>query len=127
MIVCLNDAHWGPQFIVPTISIRRYCGCVLLREKVDDELLKKELEKLEVNGYPAGYHNSWYIRKKGTLTWIKVGESSRREMDFSVRLDTTELGNGSYQVLGFMNVKVKTDTREVTISRQNIADLEIKN
>jgi hypothetical protein len=45
MIIDLNAVHWGPQFKVPTISIKKYCGHVLLRENLDDELLKKELEK----------------------------------------------------------------------------------
>jgi hypothetical protein len=45
-----------------------------------------------------------------------------------MRLDTTELENGAYQVLGFMSAKVKTDDmKEIIVSRQNIADFEIRN
>jgi hypothetical protein len=128
MIIDLNAVHWGPQFKVPTISIKKYCGHVLLRENLDDELLKKELESLRISGHPIGYNNAWFIRKKGTQTWIKVGESVNRYQDFGVRLDTTELNNGTYQVLGFMSVKVeKADRKEMIVSRQNIADFDVRN
>jgi hypothetical protein len=127
MIINLSTVSWGPQFLVPTIAIKKYFGCVVLRESLDEELLKKELETLRIVGYTTGVTNGWYIRKKGNQTWIKVGESSNRQMDFAVRCDSTELENGEYQVLGFMSVKVRTKDREIIVSRQNIADLEIKN
>ena len=128
MLIRLADTSWGPQFFVPTISIKHYSGRVLLRESLDDEQLKKELEAMNIEGRPVGFTNAWYIRKKGTQTWIKVGESTAREHDFGIRLDTTELENGSYQILGFMSAKVRTDDmKEVIVSRQNIADFEIRN
>jgi hypothetical protein len=128
MLIRLADTSWGPQFFVPTISIKHYSGRVLLRESLDDDLLKKELEAMNIEGRPVGFTNAWYIRKKGTQTWIKVGESAAREHDFGIRLDTTELENGAYQVLGFMSAKVRTDDmKEIIVSRQNIADFEIKN
>jgi len=112
---------------VPTIAIKKYYGCIVLRENYDDELLKKDFEALRISGYPIGVSNAWYIRKKGTQTWIKVGESSNRQLDFAVRFDSAELENGTYQILGFMSVKVKTEDKEIIVSRQSIADLEIKN
>ena len=128
MLIRLADTSWGPQFFVPTISIKHYSGRVLLRESLDDEQLKKELEAMNIEGRPVGFINAWYIRKKGTQTWIKVGESTAREHDFGIRLDTTELENGPYQILGFMSAKVRTDDmKEVIVSRQNIADFEIRN
>ncbi|MEI8172816.1 MAG: hypothetical protein WCH07_04935 [Deltaproteobacteria bacterium] len=127
MVINLSAVSWGPQFLVPTIAIKKYYGCVVLRESYDDELLKKDFEALRISGYPIGVSNAWFIRKKGTQTWIKVGESSNRQLDFAVRFDSAELGNGQYQVLGFMSVKVKTENKEITVSRQNIADFEIKN
>jgi hypothetical protein len=128
MLIRLADTSWGPQFLVPTISIKHYSGRVLLRETLDDEMLRKELDAMRVSGQPFAYSNGWYIRKKGTQTWIKVGESTAREHDFGIRLDTTELENGAYQVLGFMSAKVKTDDmKEIIVSRQNIADFEIRN
>ncbi len=127
MLIRLADTSWGPQFFVPTISIKHYSGRVLLRETLDDDLLRKELEVIRVDGQPISYINAWYIRKKGTATWIKVGESTNREHDIGVRLDTTQFENGPYQVLGFMSVKVKEEEKEVIVSRQNIADFEIRN
>ncbi len=127
MVINLSAVRWGPQFLVPTIAIKKYYGCVVLRENYNDELLKKDLEDLNISGYPVGVSNSWFIRKKGIQTWIKIGESSNRQMDYAVRFDSTEFKNGTYQILGFMNVKVKTEDREITISRQNMADFEIKN
>jgi len=127
MLIRLADTSWGPQFFVPTITIKHYSGRVLLRETLDDDLLRKELETMRVEGQPVSYTNAWYIRRKGTTTWIKVGESTNREHDFGIRLDTTELENGAYQVLGFMSVKVREENKEVIVSRQNIADFEIRN
>lgn len=127
MVVKLAEATWGPQFIVPTVSMKTYCGCVLLRENFDNDLLNKELQASRIPGHPVGYNNCWYIRKKGTRGWIKVGESSDRLRDFGIRLDTTEFPNGPYQVMGFMNVRVKTERDELIYSAQNIADFEIKN
>lgn len=127
MLIRLADTSWGPQFFVPTITIKHYSGRVLLRESLDDDLLRKELEAMRIDGQPVSYTNAWYIRQKGTTTWIKVGESTNREHDFGIRLDTTELENGAYQVLGFMSVKVRKEVKDTIVSRQNIADFEIRN
>jgi len=91
MLIRLADTSWGPQFFVPTISIKHYSGRVLLRESLDDELLKKELEAMNIEGRPVSFTNAWHIRKKGTQTWIKVGESTAREHDFCIRLDRKRL------------------------------------
>jgi hypothetical protein len=127
MIVNLATVNWGPQFFVPTIAIKKYCGGVLFRGNLNDDLLKKELEFLNLEGSPTAYNISWHIRKKGIQTWIKVGESFNRVMDFGVRLDTAEFEDGTYQILGFLNVTVRSEGREFVVSRQSIADFEIKN
>lgn len=127
MVVKLAEAKWGPQFIVPTVSLKTYCGCVMLRENLDDDLLKRELQSSSIAGQPVSYNNCWYIRKRGSRGWIKVGESNDRLFDFGIRLDTAVFPNGSYQVMGFMNVKVKTDGSDLIYSAQNIADFEISN
>ena len=128
MLIRLADTSWGPQFFVPTITIRHYSGRVLLRETLDDEMLRKELQAMNIDGKPVGFSNGWYIRKKGTQSWIKIGESTVREHDFAIRLDTTELENGTYQVLGFMSARIRTaDMKEIVVARQNIADFEIRN
>ena len=128
MLIRLADTSWGPQFFVPTITIKHYSGRVLLRETLDDEMLRKELQAMNIDGKPVGFSNGWYIRKKGTQSWIKIGESTVREHDFAIRLDTTELENGAYQVLGFMSARIRTaDMKEIVVARQNIADFEIRN
>jgi len=127
MLVNLAATSWGPQFLVPSIVIKKYFGRVVLRETIDDELLKKELETMEISGHPVLYNNAWYIREKGILTWIKIGESWDRQRDFAVCFDTSVFRNGTYQVLGFMSVKVKNKDVEVVISRQSIADFELRN
>ncbi len=127
MVIELASASWGPQFIVPCISIKRYYGCVLLRQNLDDDLLRKELNTMEISGRPAGYVNVWHIRKKGTSSWIRIGESSDRERDFCVRLNTRQFQNGLYQILGFLSVTVKSEGDAWIISKQNIADFDIHN
>ena len=127
MLVNLATASWGPQFLVPSIAIKKYFGRVILRETLNEELLKKELEAMEISGHPVGYNNAWYIRKKEIHTWIKIGESLDRRGDFAVCFDTSAFRNGKYQVLGFMSIKVKNEDEEVVISRQSIADFELRN
>ncbi len=48
-------------------------------------------------------------------------------MNFGVRLDTTEFEKGTYQILGFLSVKLRTEEKELVVSRQSIAEFEIKN
>ena len=63
-----------------------------------------------------GVTNPWYYRKKNTDTWIKIGESEDRRRNFPVRWDTTNLGNGQYEVLGLMHVFVSKDGEETAIA-----------
>jgi hypothetical protein len=71
--------------------------------------------------------NPWYYRKKGTDTWIKIGESDVEAENFPVRWDTSKLENGQYEVLGLMHVFVKHDTEESIIARQNIVEVTVEN
>jgi len=119
--------NWGPHFIVPSETLRALSGRVLLRESFDDELLRKELEALGYSGAPFRATNPWYYRKKGSETWIKIGESADRDTNFSVPWDTTALENGEYQVLGLMHVFVKKGDTELAVARQNIVDVTIQN
>ena len=119
--------NWGPHFIVPSETLRAFSGRVLLRESFDEELLKTELQGLGLAGYPLQATNPWYCRKKGTETWIKIGESSDQEQSFSVSWDTKTLENGEYQILGLMHVSVKTEDEEVIVARQNIVDVVVEN
>ena len=118
---------WGPHFIVPSDSIKQFSGTVLLRENLNRELLEKELESLGISGAVVRINNPWYFRKKGTGSWIMIGESDEADENFPVRWDTTGLQAGEYEVLGLMHVYVKKDNNEKTIARQSIVDVSVKN
>jgi hypothetical protein len=119
--------NWGPHFIVPVDELTTYSGVILLREELDRELLNKDLLGLNLLAPVARIINPWYYRKKGSSTWIKIGESDDEENRFPVRWDTTGLDNGEYEVMGFMHVFVKHGGRETAIARQNIVQVMVKN
>ena len=118
---------WGPYFIVPSVAIKEYYGHVQLRERLDEDLLAKELRELNMSGSIVKIANPWYFRKKGEDTWIKIGESEAKADNFPVSWDTTHLDNGEYEVLGLMHVFVKKGDTEHAIARQNIVDITVKN
>jgi len=119
--------NWGPHYIVPSEVLKTYSGAVRLREELDEDLLRKELEELGLLGPIVRVANPWYYRKKNTDTWIKIGESEDRQENFPVRWDTTGLENGQYEVLGLMHVFVRKDSEEKAIARQNVAEVTVEN
>jgi len=119
--------NWGPRYIVPSEIFKTYSGSVLLREEFDEDLLRKELKELGFAGLIARITNPWYYRKKNTKTWIKIGESDDRRRYFPFMWDTTNLGNGQYEVMGLMHVLVKEDGKEITIAGENIVEVTIEN
>jgi hypothetical protein len=118
---------WGPHYIIPSGVIKKYSGNVLLREELDEDLLRKELDDLALAGSIVTVTNPWYYRKKNTGTWIKIGESEDRHENFPVRWDTTSLENGQYEVMGLMHVFIKKDGEEKAIARENIVEVAIEN
>jgi hypothetical protein len=118
---------WGPHYIMPSEVLKTYSGQVLLREYYDEDLLAKELGELNIFGNIVRVDNPWYYRKKGTQTWIKIGESSNKSENFAVRWDTTGIPNSKYEVLGLMHVSVSKDGGENVIARQNIVEVNVKN
>ncbi len=118
---------WGPYYIVPSSVLKSYAGIVVLRENFDKGLLQQETQMLGIDGPVVKAVNPWYYRKKGTETWIKIGESADEHHNFATRWDTTNLENGKYEVMGLMHVSVKRNGSEVVIARQNIAEVEIQN
>lgn len=119
--------NWGPHYIVPTEALPTYSGSVLLREDFDEELLERELAELNLAGSISRMVNPWYYRRKGTTTWIKIGESASRRDNFPVHWDTTLLEDGQYEVLGLMHAFVKQGNTERAIARQNVVEVTIKN
>jgi len=119
--------NWGPHYIVPTDVLKSYSGAVVLREELDEELLRKELGVLNIARPIAHVTNPWYYRKKGTDTWVKIGESADEHQNFPTRWDTTSLKNGQYEVMGLMHVFVKKNGTEIAIARQNVVEVNVKN
>ena len=118
---------WGPHYIIPSKTIKSYSGAVRLREELNEELLRKELEELNLSGPIVKITNPWYYRKKNTETWIKIGESDDRRENFPVRWDTINLENGQYEILGFMHVFMKSGEGEIAITRENVVEVIVEN
>lgn len=119
--------NWGPHFIVPSEATKRFSGIVVLRENLDETLLRKELDALGLSGAVVKISNPWYFRKKATETWIKAGESEDRGEDFPVKWNTSKLENGKYEILGLMHVLVKKGNEETTIARQSVVEVTVQN
>ena len=119
--------NWGPHYLVPSEVMKSYSGAVQLRENLDEELLSKELEEMNLTGSIIRIVNPWYFRKKDTDTWIKIGESSDKAQNFPIRWDTTVLENGKYEILGLMHVFVKKNGGETAIARENVVEINVEN
>ena len=119
--------NWGPQYIVPSETLKSYSGSVRLREEFNEDLLRKGLEELGISGPVLRIVNPWYYRKKSTDTWVRIGESEDRDENFPVRWDTTGLENGQYEIMGLMHVFAKNGNEEVAIARENIVEVTVKN
>jgi small-conductance mechanosensitive channel len=119
--------NWGPHYIIPSEVIKSYSGAVQLREELEEDLLQKELEELNLTGPVVRVTNPWYYRKKNTDTWIKIGESSDKQQNFPIRWDTTGLENGQYEILGLMHVFVRRNSAEIAIARENVVEVAIEN
>ena len=119
--------NWGPNYIVPSEALESYSGNVRLREKLNEDLLHRELEALGVLGSVVRITNPWYYRKKDHDTWIKIGESDDRSENFPVRWNTTNLENGQYEIMGLMHVFVRTDSGEKAIARENVVEVTVEN
>lgn len=119
------SVNWGPHFIVPSESLKEFSGAVRLRERYDEGLLREELEALGFSGAIIRISNPWYFRKKGTESWIKIGESEEEKENFPVRWDTTHLEKGRYEVLGAMHVFVRKGDAELVIARHNVVEVDV--
>lgn len=119
--------NWGPQYIVPSPTLKSYSGIVQLREEFDEDLLHKELEELGLLGPIIKVTNPWYYRMKGANTWIKVGESQNNSDNFAVTWDTKNLKNGQYEIMGLMHVFVKQGNTEKVIAGENTVEVSVKN
>lgn len=119
--------NWGPHFIVPSETLRTFSGRILLREDLDESLLRKDLDSMGLTGSVVRISNPWYIRLTGEDTWLKVGESDDQSSNFPVTWDTTQVENGNYEVLGLMHVFVKQEHQQAVVARQNFVQVTVKN
>jgi hypothetical protein len=119
--------NWGPSFIVPSETLRSFSGRILLRENLDRQLLKKDLESLGLEGPVLRITNPWYVRRAGRATWMKVGESDDESANFPVTWDTTTTDNGTYEVLGLMHVFVRDGNQERVVARQSTVEVVVQN
>ena len=119
--------NWGPHFIVPTGTRRKYSGPISLREPLDKELLGHELTELGLPRKVLKISNPWYYRKKDTETWVKIGESSDESENFRVTWDTTRIENGACEILGLMHVSVGNGTVQAAIAREAVIPLTVEN
>ncbi len=119
--------NWGPHFIVPSEKLRTFSGRILLREYLDEEILRKDLDSMGLSGAVVRITNPWYVRRTGEQTWLKVGESEDQSANFPVSWDTSHIENGAYEILGFMHVFVKQGGQQSVVSRQNIVEVTVTN
>jgi len=119
--------NWGPHFIVPTGTRRKYSGPISLREPLDKELLARELTELGLPRKVLKIFNPWYYRKKDTETWVKIGESSDESENFRVTWDTTRIENGACEIPGLMHVYVGNGTVQAAIAREAVIPLTVEN
>jgi len=119
--------NWGPHFIVPSETLRTFSGRVLLREDLDETLLRKDLESLGLTGPVVRITNPWYIRKVNQLTWLKVGEAADQVSNFPGSWDTSKVEDGEYEVLGLMHVFVREGNAQHIVARQNVVQIVVAN
>ena len=119
--------NWGPHFIVPSETLRSFSGRIQLRENLDEQLLKKDLESLGLKGPVVRIINPWYVRKTGRTTRMKVGESDDQSANIPVTRDTTAVDNGTYEVLGLMHVFVREGKQERVVARESTVEVVVHN
>ncbi|MBE9506236.1 MAG: hypothetical protein IMY84_05410 [Chloroflexi bacterium] len=119
--------NWGPTFIVPSETLRNFSGRIQLRENLDRELLKKDLESLGLEGPVVRIVNPWYVRRTGRTTWMKVGESDDESANFPVTWDTATAENGTYEILGLMHVFVRDGNQERVVARESTVEVVVQN
>ena len=119
--------NWGPHFIVPSETLRTFSGRILLRETLDEGLLREELDSLGLSGPVMRISNPWYVRRVGNDTWIKIGESDDPSANVPVSWDTSSVEDGDYEVLGLMHVYVRQGDQQAVVARQNFVEVAVKN
>ena len=119
--------NWGPRLIVSADASRVLSGQVLLKEQVDEGLLRRDLDTMGLSGPIVKVMNHWFVRRLGQDTWLQVGASDELASNFPVRWDSTSVENGDYEVLQQMNVFVKEGSQEKVVARTNTVKVAVNN
>ncbi len=123
----MQQDDWGPHFVASSEAARILSGRILLKEDVDEGLLRRDLDSMGFSGPVVRIMNNWYIRRIGRNTWLQVGTSDRRDASFPVLWDSTSVENGEYEVLEQMNVVVKHGSNQQVVARTNTVKVAIQN
>lgn len=118
---------WGPRFIASADATRVLSGRVLLKEELDEGLLRRDLDSMGLSGPVVQVMNHWFIRQLGAETWLQLGRSDEPSASFPVTWDSTSLPNGDYEVLEQMNVVVKHGSQQHIVARTNTVKVAINN
>ena len=118
---------WGPRLIVSADTSRVLSGQVILKEQVDEGLLRRDLDTMGLSGPIVKVMNHWFVRKLGQDTWLQVGASDELASNFPVHWDSTSVENGDYEVLQQMNVFVKEGSQEKVVARTNTVKVAVNN
>jgi hypothetical protein len=121
-----NDT-WGTRLLVSTDDSRVLTGEVMLKEQVDEGLLRRDLDVMGLSGPIVKMMNHWFVRKLGQDTWLKIGTSGDPGSSAHVRWDSTSVENGDYEVLQEMNVFVKQGSVEKVVTRSNTVRVAVNN
>ncbi len=123
----MQQDNWGPHFVATSEASRILSGRILLKENVDEGLLRRDLDSMGLSGPVVQIMNNWYIRSVGQNTWLQVGTSDRRDASFPVLWDSASVANGDYEVLEQMNVVVKHGSNQQVVARMNTVKVAIQN
>ncbi len=118
---------WGPHFIAIPDESRILSGKVLFKEDVDEGILRRELDSIGLSGPIVKIMNEWFIRKIGQDTWLQLGASDQRALNFPLHWDSSSVENGDYEVLEQMNVYVKEGSQHHVVSRTHTVRVAINN
>ena len=80
------EKNWNPNYIVPLETLKPVFGRMLLGEKLNEGLLKKELEGLGFEGNPNLINNSLVLQKKFNRYLYKIGKPREKKVSSVVFL-----------------------------------------
>jgi len=123
----MTGTNWGTHFTASSDASRTFSGRILLKEELDEALLRHELDELGLAGPIVKIMNQWYIRRVGQDTWLQVGESDEKASSFPVQWDSATVENGDYEVLEQMNVFVKVGHQHKVVARTNTLRVAVNN